>query len=179
MQPEDELMKRILLTLAVAATLAAGPALSQDRSGRLLGVSTLSAHEGDVDVVPLSCRNRLVAVKLRPANGPAEIERIWLTYGNGQREQVRLDESLMRGESTGWIDVSGGRRCITSIAVQGDAERRGERDRYSRYDDDDNGYYMADARYDGRYDDRYDDRYGRGRRGGWRPVDVEIYGRSW
>lgn len=165
-------MKRILLTLAVAATFAAGPALAQDRSGRLLGISTLSSHEGDVDVVPLSCRNRLVAVKLRSANGPAEIERVWLTYGNGQREQVRLDESLMRGESTGWIDVSGGRRCITSIAVQGDAERRGER-RYGRYDDDyafndyeDDGYYMDDVGYD------------RGRRGR-RPVDIEIYGRSW
>ena len=165
-------MKRILLTLAVAAGVAAGPALAQDyRSGRLLGISTLSSHEGDVDVVPLSCRNRLVAVKLRSANGPAEIERVWLTYGNGQREQVRLDESLMRGESTGWIDVSGGRRCITSIAVQGDAERRGERNRYSRYDDDDDfygdGYYMDNV--------GYEDRRWRGRR----PVDIEIYGRSW
>ena len=170
-------MKRMLLTLAVAAAFAAGPALAQDRSGRLLGISTLSSHEGDVDVVPLSCRHRLSAVKLRPVNGRAEVERVWLTYGNGQREQVRLHESLERGESTGWIDVSGGRRCITSIAVQGDAERRGERDRYSRYDDryDDDGYRMADARYDDRYDDRYEDRGRRGRR----PVDIEIYGRSW
>lgn len=168
-------MKRILLTLAVAATFAAGPALAQDRSSRLLGISTLSSFEGDVDVVPLSCRNRLTAVKLRTANGPAEIERVWLTYGNGQREQVRLDESLLRGESTGWIDVSGRRRCITSIAVQGDAERRGERDRYGRYDDefeddyygDEDDYYMADARYD------------RGRGRGRRPVDIEIYGRAW
>ena len=167
-------MKRILLPLAIAATLAAAPALAQDRSSRLLGISTLASHEGDIDVVPLSCRNRLTAVRLRSANGPAEIERVWLTYGNGEREQVRLHESLRRGESTGWIDVSGHRRCITSIAVQGDAERRGERDRYGRYDDEDDDYYMADTRYDDGY---YDDRGRRGR--GWRPVDIEIYGRSW
>lgn len=161
-------MKRILLTLAVAATFAAGPALAQDRGSRLLGVSTLSAHENDVDVVPLSCRNRLTAVKLRSANGPAEIERVWLTYGNGQREQVRIDETLRRGEQTGWIDLSGRRRCITSIAVQGDAERRNERDRYGRGDD---GYRMSDTRYEDRF---YEDR---GRR--TRPVDIEIYGRTW
>ena len=166
-------MKSILIAAAIAATLTAGPAFSQDRS-RLLGISTLASHEGDVDVVPVSCRQRLSAVKLRSANGPAEIERVWLTYGNGQREQVRIGESLMRGEQTGWIDVSGGRRCITAIAVQGDAERRGERNRYSRYDDRDDGYRMADARY---YDDGYRDDYRRGR--GARPVDIEIYGRAW
>lgn len=167
-------MKSILIAAAIAATVTAGPALSQDRS-RLLGISTLASHEGDIDVVPVSCRQRLSAVKLRSANGPAEIERVWLTYGNGQREQVRIGESLMRGEQTGWIDVSGGRRCITAIAVQGDAERRGERNRYSRHDDRDDGYYrMADTRY---YEDGYRGDYRHGR--GTRPVDIEIYGRAW
>ncbi len=173
-------MKKILLALAVAATFASAPTLAQERA-RLLGVSTLAHREGDIDVVPVSCRNRLSAVKLRSANGPAEIERVWLTYANGERDQVRVNESLRRGEQTGWIDVSGGRRCVVSVAVQGDSERRGERgrrgdrDRYSdhRYDDD---YNMASARFDDRYDDGYrDDR--RGRRG-TRPVNIEIYGRT-
>jgi len=165
-------MKRILLAIAVAAAFgAAGSASAQ--GSRLLGVSTLSPREGDVDVVPLSCRNRVSAVRLVPVNGRAEIERVWVTYGNGERTSVRIDESLRRGESTGWIDLRGGRRCVTSIAVAGDAERRNERVRYDRYDDDDDGYYRTSDRYDDGY---RDDRRGRG---GWRPVDVEIYGRGW
>ena len=161
-------MKKILLALAVAATCATGPALAQD--ARLLGVSTLSHREGDIDVVPVSCRPRVAAVKLRTTNAPAEIERVWLTYGNGEREQIRIDESLRRGEETGWIDVSGRRRCIVSVAVEGDAERRGEwrDDRVGYYDDDYRGSYR---RVD---DERYYDR--RGRRG-FRPAEIEIYGR--
>jgi hypothetical protein len=174
---EDDLMKKMLLALAVAATFAAGSVSAQRPGDRLLGVSTLASHEGDVDRVPVSCRSRVAAVKLRSANGPAEVERIWLTYGNGQREQVSIHESLRRGESTGWIDVAGGRRCVVSVAVQGDAERRGEH-RRTRWDDDDD-YRNYDTRYDPRYEPRhdgYDDR--RGRRP-TRPVDIEIYGRSW
>lgn len=164
----------LLLALAVAATFAAGSAAAQRPGDRLLGVSTLASYEGDVDRVPVSCRNRVAAIKLRSANGPAEIERVWLTYGNGQREEVPIHEDLRRGESTGWIDVAGGRRCVTSVAVMGDAERRGENRRYMRYDDDD-GYDRYD-RYDARFED--DDRgFAPSRR--TRPVDIEIYGRSW
>ena len=165
-------MNKFLIAFAVTAACAAGSASAQRPGERLLGVSTLAAYEGDIDRVPVSCRNRLTAIRLRSANGPAEIERVWLTYGNGQREQVPIHEELRRGESTGWIDVAGGRRCVTGVAVMGDAERRGE-GRHARRDDD--GDYR---RYDSRYDD--DDRYFDGRRGrGTRPVDIEIYGRSW
>jgi hypothetical protein len=168
-----------LIAIAMAASCIAAPALAQRPGERLLGVSTLAAHEGDVDRVPVSCRSRVGAIRLRSANGPVEIERIWLTYGNGQREQVPVHESLVRGESTGWIDVAGGRRCVVSVAVQGDAERRGER-RRTRWDDDDD-YRRYDMRYDPRYEsrrhgyDRYDDRGDRP----LRPVDIEIYGRGW
>lgn len=158
-------MKKVLLALTIAASCAAAPAaFSQDRV-RLLGVSTLASHEGDLDVVPVSCRPRIQAVKLRAVNSPAEIERIWLTYGNGEREQVRVRDYLGRGEETGWIDVSGGRRCVTEVAVAGDAERRGQ------WRDDDRGGYRGERTgYDGH------DRRGRGR--GWeRTADVEIYGR--
>lgn len=168
-------MNKMLLALAVAATCAAGTAAAQRPGDRLLGVSTLAAYEGDVDRVPISCRNRIAAIKLRSANGPAEIERIWLTYGNGQREQVPIHEELRRGESTGWIDVAGGRRCVTSVAVMGDAERRGENRRYMRYDDD---RYDRYDRYDARFDDDDDRRFAPPRRP-TRPVDIEIYGRSW
>lgn len=175
-------MKKMLLALAVAATFAAAPAFAQRPGERLLGVSTLASYEGDVDRVPVSCRSRVSAIKLRSANGPAEIERVWLTYGNGQREQVPIHEMLVRGESTGWIDVAGGRRCVVSVAVQGDAERRGER-RRTRWDDDDdyrNYDTRYDPRYEGRYEARHDDDYDdRRSRRPTRPVDIEIYGRSW
>ncbi|HVF33774.1 MAG TPA: hypothetical protein VND91_00450 [Candidatus Saccharimonadia bacterium] len=185
----------IAAAIAVAATFA-GAASAQDRV-RLLGVSTLDAREGDRDVVAVSCRPRVSAIKLRSVAGTAEIQRVALTYGNGERDVIRVRDVLPRGDETGWIDLRGARRCVTSITVVGDAERgRGyrdddrryrrdevgydRRDRYDRYDDRYDARHVDryDARHVDRYDDRRDDRYDDRYNGRRRPrTAVEIYGR--
>ncbi len=160
------------------AALAAGTASAQDRV-RLLGVSTLDHREGGRDFVSVACRPRVAAIKLRSVAGTAEVRRIAVTYGNGERDVIPIRDVLPRGEETGWIDLAGGRRCVTSIAVVGEAERRGgwRGDRYGRYDDDRYGRYDDDRwddRYDRddvRYDRDWDDRRRRPR------AAIEIYGR--
>ena len=157
-------MKKTLLAAAVAlAATFAGTASAQ--GGRLLGVAVLDDHERDRDRVFVDCRPRVAAVKLRSVGRTAEIQRLAIRYGNGERDVVRLREVLPRGQETGWIDLPGGRRCVTAITVVGDAERgRGRRD------DDDRRYRRDDVDFDGRYD-RYDRDYRRGPR-----ARVEIYG---
>lgn len=154
-------MKKTLLAAAVAlAASFAGTASAQ--GGRLLGVAVLDDSERDRDRVFVECRPRVAAVKLRSVGRTAEIQRLSIRYGNGERDIVRLREVLPRGEETGWIDLPGGRRCVTAITVVGDAERgRGWRD------DDDRRYRRDDVGYDGRYDRDY-------RRGP--RARVEIYG---
>ena len=179
-------MKKTLLAAALALAAGfSGAAVAQYGGGvRLLGVSVLDAREGDRDVVPVACRPRVAAIKLRSVAGTAEVQRVALTYGNGERDVIRVRDVLPRGEETGWIDLSGRQRCVTSITVVGDAERgRGYRDdEYGyrdgrRYRDDDDYDYAYDGRGryrsdDVRYDRDWDDRRGRRPR-----AAIEIYGR--
>jgi hypothetical protein len=177
-------MKKTLIAAALALAAGfSGAAIAQDRGGvRLLGVSVLDAPEGDRDVVPVSCRPRVAAIKLRSVAGTAEVRRVALTYGNGERDVIRVRDVLPRGEETGWIDLSGRQRCVTSITVVGDAERgRGYRDDAYGYRDRDDRRYRDDYAYDDRRRYRSDDvRYDRDRddRRGRRPrAAIEIYGR--
>jgi hypothetical protein len=179
-------MKKTLLAAAlVLATGFGGAAIAQDRGGvRLLGVSVLDAPEGDRDVVPVACRPRVAAIKLRSVAGTAEVRRVALTYGNGERDVIRIRDVLPRGEETGWIDLAGRQRCVTSITVVGDAERGYRDDEYGYRGDGYRGrrddYAYADGRYrdgryrgdDVRYDRDWDDRRGRRPR-----AAIEIYGR--
>lgn len=151
-------MKKTLIATAIGlAALFAGTASAWDRV-RLLGVSTLSDREGDRDYIDVSCRPRLAAIKLRSVGGTAEVRRVALTYGNGERDVVRVRDILPPGDETGWIDLTGYRRCVTSITVVGDAQLPGERYRGGRvaYDP----RYDRDPRHD--YDRDYDRGYGRG-----------------
>lgn len=171
-------MKRALVSVLIAAAFAAAaPATAQSRyhdpgqgNVRLLGVTRLSPVENDVDVIPVQCRPRVAAIKLRARNAPAEIEHVALTYANGQRQHLPVRDFLARGEETPWIDLRGGRRCVVEIALVGDTERRG---RYMGYGDDD--------RRDGRryYADYDDDRGWRENRRPWRQARIQVFGRSW
>lgn len=146
-------MKMRLLTALVLAACAAGPALADDRV-RLLGVAQLGHREGDIEVLDIECRPRVSAIKLRATRNAAELQRVFITYGNGERESLPVRQYLDRGRETRWIDLVGRRRCVTEIGIIGDTERG-----------------WREARRDDRYDDR---RRGRGR--GPR-AEIEVLGR--
>ena len=144
-------MKMKLLTALVLAACASAPALADDRI-RLLGVAQLGHREGDIEMLDVQCRPRVSAIKLRAARGDAELQRVFVTYGNGERDSLPVRQYLNRGQETRWIDLVGRRRCVTEIGIIGDSE---------------NGWREA------RRGDRYDDRgRGRGRR-----AQIEVLGR--
>jgi hypothetical protein len=114
---------RILIPLLFAALTAgaAGTVQADDRV-RLLGTTRLSHQESDRDMIDVNCRPRVGAIKLRAAKGSAEIEHIWVRYGNGQRDTLRVRDYLRKGSETRWIDLQGGRRCVVAVGVIGDTE---------------------------------------------------------
>lgn len=150
-------MKKQLLTALVLAACAAGPAMADDRV-RLLGVARLGHREGDIEMLDVRCRPRVSAIKLRATRGNAELQRVFVTYGNGEHDSLPVRQYLDRGQETRWIDLVGRRRCVTEIGIMGDSERG-----------------WREARHGDRPDrhDRHDDRrHGRGRR-----AEIEVLGR--
>jgi hypothetical protein len=108
-------------TLAIALAFAASlPAYAGD--ARLLGSTRLSRAENDIDVVGVACRPKVSAIRLHAARGQVEIERLWVRYGNGQRETLDVRDRLAQGSDTRWIDLAGGRRCVVAVGVVGDTE---------------------------------------------------------
>jgi hypothetical protein len=143
-------MKKQLLTALLLAAVAT-PALADNRV-RLLGVAQLGHREGDLEMLDVQCRPRVSAIKLRATRGTAELQRVFVTYGNGERDSLPVRQYLDRGQETRWIDLVGRRRCVTEIGIIGDSERG-----------------WREARRDDRWDDR---RRGRGRR-----AEIEVLGR--
>ncbi len=111
-----------LSAIAVALTFPLG-SLAED--ARLLGQTRLSYGEKDLDVlvVPGKCPT-LSAVKIRAAQGSADIEGLAVRYGNDAWETLSLRENFRQGSESRWIDLHGNRRCVTGIAVFGDSNNR-------------------------------------------------------
>ena len=111
-----------LSAIAVALTFQLG-SLAED--ARLLGQTRLSYGEKDLDVlvVPGKCPT-LSAVKIRAAQGSADIESLAVRYGNDAWDRLSLRENFRQGSESRWIDLHGGQRCVTGIAVFGDTKNR-------------------------------------------------------
>lgn len=111
-----------LSAIAVALTFQLG-SLAED--GRLLGQTRLSYGEKDLDVlaVPGKCPT-LSAVKIRATQGSANIQSLAVRYGNDAWDRLTLRENFRQGSESRWIDLRGGQRCVTGIAVFGDTKNR-------------------------------------------------------
>jgi hypothetical protein len=101
--------------------------LSVAQAGVLyLGTVSLKDHQ-DRDSLQLGpCAvtfNRPVeAIQLKVAHYPAEIDRLVVEYQNGQRDELFVKEHFEVGDSSRWIDLEGGKRCIKRITVVGDSD---------------------------------------------------------
>lgn len=114
------LIAAMTLCLGFAAT---ADAARHDRAVHL-GSTRLSHAENDRDVLRFgSCRNNFRAIQLHTSRGQVEIERLWVRYGNGQRDYLNVRDRISKNHSTRWIDLKGGNRCITEIGIVGDTER--------------------------------------------------------
>ena len=115
---------RLRVLALVAATcvsmLVVANAFAQE--GRLLGATRLSHREKDLDILRLAPCQSLRAIKLKARRGSAEIESLWVEYGNNTRDRLPVRHRIAEGAETAWIDLSGGVRCVKAIAVVGDTE---------------------------------------------------------
>ncbi len=118
-------MKKLFIT---TITLFIGFAATADaaRYDRVthLGSTRLSHSENDRDVLRFrNCRNGIHAIQLRSSRGQIEIERLWVRYANGERDNLNVRDRISKGSSTRWIDLRGGNRCVVEIGIIGDTER--------------------------------------------------------
>lgn len=108
---------KVLLAVVAFATCSGAAAAE-----RLLGSTRLAQAENDVDVDSVACRPRITALQVEAERGAAEIERLWVRYGNGEHDTLAVRDRLAEGTRTRWIDLEGGRRCVVAVGVVGDTE---------------------------------------------------------
>jgi hypothetical protein len=115
-------MKKILSFLLLAVTLNANA-----NSVQFMGETRLDQRQ-DIDVIRTvgycpSPRNQPVyAIKLRVLRQRANIDRLIVQYGNGQRDELHVREDFAAGSTSRWIDLAGGYRCVEKIIISGDTE---------------------------------------------------------
>lgn len=124
-------MKKIMIavmTICIGFAATAGAA-HNDGAWRV-GSTKLSLIENDKDVLRFrNCRGGIHAIQLRVSKGNVEIEKLWVKYGNGQRDTLNVADNIAKGGSTRWIDLQGGSRCIKEIGIIGDTEHSTDRAR--------------------------------------------------
>lgn len=109
-----------MLFALLAGTAVAPPAHAGDH---LLGSTRLTKVENDKDVLVFGkCRRNIQALQLRVHRGQVEVERLWIRYANGRRDELEVRERIEKGGRTRWIDVRGLERCIKVIGIVGDTE---------------------------------------------------------
>ncbi len=118
-------MKKLVIA---AITLCIGFAATADaaRYDRVkhLGSTRLSHAENDLDVLRFNnCRKGIHAIQLRTSRGQVEIERLWVRYANGERDNLNVRDRISKSGATRWIDLRGGNRCVEEIGIIGDTER--------------------------------------------------------
>ena len=59
---------------------------------------------------------------MRAHEGQIEIERLWVRYANGARDDLEVRDRIGQGGRSRWIDLRGDGRCIKAIGIVGDTE---------------------------------------------------------
>ena len=121
---ENTMRKLMIATITLCLGFAATADAARYNKSVHLGSTRLSHAENDRDVLRFrSCRNTVHAIQLRTSRGNVEIEKLWVRYGNGERDYLNVRDRISKGGSTRWIDLRGGNRCIKEIGIIGETER--------------------------------------------------------
>ncbi len=90
----------------------------------LLGSTKLARHHTDIDFIKAN-KCGLSEIQIRVEQRAADIEHIYVEYGNGMPDELEVRDRIRRGGQTRWINLRGlGDRCIQKIVVIGDSEGR-------------------------------------------------------
>ncbi len=71
--------------------------------------------------LPKARNKRVNALRFRVDRADAYVRNIQISYFNGQRENVRVNDEFGSNQASGWFYVRGGNRCIKQITVTGEA----------------------------------------------------------
>jgi hypothetical protein len=99
-----------------------GPWGGRPGEPRLLGETRLAFEENDVDGINVpNCQLGVRQIQIRARRAPIDLKFVQLRFGNGEVDRLtNLPSSLRPRESTGWIDLPGGNRCLKRITIKGD-----------------------------------------------------------
>lgn len=119
-----------LLSVALLAVCGFG-SVAQAQSGVELG-SVRLADAKDADVVllgPCASTSNTPVTKLgvRVTKHEAEINRLVVTYYDGQKQELNVRSRFKPGTESRWIDLNGEARCIKKIRIVGDTNSLGWR----------------------------------------------------
>jgi Protein of unknown function (DUF2541) len=113
-------------TIAAFTLIMSTQLFAQDKvmGPELLGTTKLARHHTDVDAIrfgELKCG--LSEIQLKITDRPADIDHIYVQYGNGNFDELVVRDRIRRGGSSRWINLRGeGDRCLRKIVVIGDSE---------------------------------------------------------
>jgi len=96
---------------------------------KVLGTTRLSFRENDLDSISInSCpKPTYNTIQLRAKGGDVDIRSLYVKYGNGQVERLRVAQNIRQGGRNRWIDLNGNRRCIREIVILGDTDNTSNR----------------------------------------------------
>lgn len=91
---------------------------------RLLGATRLSIFENSPDYIKVAeCKPRVSSIQLRARSSDAYINRVVVTFGNGERQTLNVGNTLRKDQETRWYPLDGrSGRCVTQIRVIGDSK---------------------------------------------------------
>ena len=114
-----------------AGTAQAGPVRKAVAAagGVVLGQVKLGdAKDRDVVALP-PCKTaanvKVTKLRVVAKNYQAEINRLKVTYYNGQDQVLNVRETFRPGTDSRWIDLNGDARCIKKITIVGDTNTIG------------------------------------------------------
>lgn len=88
-------------------------------------VSLMDRTDRDVLNLPrcaVSANRPVDALKLTVTQYDAQVDRLVVEYQNGQKDELYVKEHFNHGDSSRWIDLNGGKRCIKQIVLIGDTD---------------------------------------------------------
>lgn len=71
------------------------------------------------DLISVGTRARFSTLKLQASRGTMTINKVVITFANGQKQVVNLDRTLSARSGGATIDLQGNSRAISKIVVQG------------------------------------------------------------
>ena len=111
------------LAVAGFALVVSNTAVATTSISRIdyLGQTRIDKSTDKDTVVIRSCNdlNRKVArIKLRFTRNPATLYRVKVKFGDGSTQVFRGNQYFREGETTGWLNMMGGYRCVNRVEIK-------------------------------------------------------------